>query len=152
MQTSFQKRKQFAGRRRIGKRRKTIHPLLGGEGWGEGGRSSDFLLRALYGARIIGQRVRRAFLQLAENRIADALSVPPQTGVPEAKHLDATRNQKGKLVFLARPHLLSSLPGEETTIRSALKIPASPWTSPLCRLRFKSAVIAEGRGEGEPFH
>ena|ERR1017187_7052681 len=30
----------------------------------------------------------------------------------------------------ARPHLLSSPPGEETTIPSALKIPASLWPSP----------------------
>ena len=43
---------------------------------------------------VIRQRMRRASLQLVENRIADALCVPPQMRIPEPQRLDAARLQK----------------------------------------------------------
>jgi hypothetical protein len=38
--------------------------------------------------------MRRACLQLIENRVADALGVAPQMGIPEPQRLDAARLQK----------------------------------------------------------
>jgi hypothetical protein len=92
--------------------RSAAFPLPEGEGQGEGERDarnqasrpnlagSTWLAPSVANVRrphwpaVIRQRMRSALLQRPPNRVADGVFLAPQTGVPESKHLDATRCQK----------------------------------------------------------
>src|SRR6266446_3812915 len=83
-----------SSRRTFQKSGRRILPLPGGEGRGEGVRLIQFLLPRIHRPCVIRQRMRRTFLQLAKNRVADGLRVAPQTGIPKAQFLDAARSQE----------------------------------------------------------
>ncbi len=100
------------GNSRLLHERRTYFPLLGERVWV---RASvplillfSFSIRRRHRLGVFRQRMRSAFLQCFEDRIADRLFLPPQLRIPEAKLLDAQRGQE--LRSLRIVSLLSGMP------------------------------------------